>query len=221
MDEGWATTFELLFNRDFMEKSKADNFYKQFRVQGWINDPSPEEDLPVITPGPDLSGGGLGNNEYGKPSLGYLAVKDMLGDDLFKKCLHEYMSRWNGKHPLPWDFFNTFNNVTGKDLNWFWTNWFFSHNYIDLSITDLVKSGNGYSVSVENIGGMAAPFDIVVIYADGTSEKFHQTPMVWQQDQRQIKISLQTSKAVQSVVLDGGIYMDANEKNNSWPQKSF
>ena len=221
MDEGWATTFELLFNRDMMDKEKADNFYKQFRVQGWINDPSPDEDLPIITPGPDLNGGGLGNNQYGKPSLGYLAVKDMLGDELFKKCLHEYMNRWNSKHPLPWDFFNTFNNVSGKDLNWFWDNWFFSHYYIDLSITDVVKKGNSYSVAVENIGGMAAPFDIAVTYADGSSEKFHQTPSAWQVNQKQIKLNINTKKTVQSVKLDGGIYMDADEKNNSWPKKSF
>jgi aminopeptidase N len=47
-------------------------------------------------------------------------MKDLLGDELFKKCLHEYMNRWHGKHPLPWDFFFTFNDVTKKNLNWFW-----------------------------------------------------------------------------------------------------
>src|SRR4029078_12906017 len=56
MDEGWATTFELLFNRDKMDREKADDFYRQFRVEGWINDRSPDEDLPIITPGPDLNG---------------------------------------------------------------------------------------------------------------------------------------------------------------------
>lgn len=215
MDEGWATTFELLFNRDFMG-SKADDFYKQFRVAGWINDPSPDEDLPIITPGPDLSGGGLGNNEYGKPSLGYLAVKDMLGDALFKKCLQEYMSRWHGKHPIPWDFFNTINNVSGKDLNWFWDNWYFSHNYIDLAINNVTKTNNGFSIDVENNGGMATPFDVVLTYDDGTTDKFHQTSMVWQNSQKRVALTLSVTKPVQSIKLDGGIYMDANVKDNTW-----
>lgn len=221
MDEGWATTFELLFNRDKMGKEKADDFYKQFRVQQWAKDRSPDEDLPIITPGPDLSGGGLGNNEYGKPSLGYLAVKDLLGDELFKKALHEYMSRWNGKHPLPWDFFNTISNASGKDLNWFWNNWFFSHYYIDLSLSNATKTGNGYSVTVQNKGGMAAPFDIVVSYADGTEDRIHQTPAVWQSSQKQAKLSVPTKKAVQSIRLDGGIYMDADETDNTWKAKAF
>jgi aminopeptidase N len=168
-----------------------------------------------------LNGGGLGSNEYGKPSLGYLAVKDMLGDQVFKKCLHEYMSRWNGKHPLPWDFFNTFNNTSGKDLNWFWNNWFFSHNYIDLSIAGAVKTGNGYSLTIQNIGGMAAPFDVIIAYTDGTEDRVHQTPSVWQKDQKLIKMNLTAKKPVQSIRLNGGIYMDANEADNVWKSKSF
>jgi len=221
MDEGWATTFELLFNRDKMGKQKAEDFYKQFRVQFWANDPSPDEDLPIITPGPDLSGGGLGNNEYGKPSLGYLAVKDLLGDALFKKALQEYMRRWNGKHPLPWDFFNTISNASGKDLNWFWNNWFFSHNYIDLSLTNATKAAKGYSITVQNNGGMAAPFDIVITYSDGTEDRIHQTPSVWQTNQKLAKFSVPTKKAVQSIKLDGGIFMDANEADNTWKPKAF
>lgn len=216
MDEGWATTFELLFNRDLMGKEKADAFYKQFRVEGWINDPAPDEDLPIITPGPGLNGGGLGNNEYGKPSLGYLAVKEILGDDLFKKCLHVYMDRWHGKHPLPWDFFYTINDASGKDLNWFWNNWFFSHYYIDLAVKNVVKTTGGYTLTIQNIGGMAAPFDVVVTYADGSSDRVHQTPLIWQANQKLATTRIATKKAIQSIQLDGGIYMDADVSNNSW-----
>ena len=115
MDEGWATTFEYLINLDDLGKERASTFYKQFRVAGWISDPSPIEDLPIITPGDMLRGAAYGNNAYGKPSLGYLAVKDLLGDDMFRKCLHAFIDRWHGKHPIPWDFFNTFNDVVGQE----------------------------------------------------------------------------------------------------------
>lgn len=219
MDEGWATTFELLFNRDKMKKEEADEFYKQFRVEGWTNDASQAEDIPIITPGPELNGG-MGDNEYGKPSLGYLAVKDILGDAMFKKCLQEYMNRWNGKHPIPWDFFNTFNDVSKQDLNWFWNNWFFSHNYIDLSL-DVVIGKTGYALSVKNIGGMAAPFDVVVTYTDGTEQRIHQTPAVWKKDPKQMKLTLVSKKPLQSVSLEGGIYMDVTPANNTWKAKSF
>jgi hypothetical protein len=106
MDEGWATTFELLYSRSLMSKDSADEFYKKERINGWIHDENASVDLPIIIPGENFSGRALGPNEYGKPSLAYFAVKDLLGDDMFRKCLHAFMERWHGKHPLPWDFFH-------------------------------------------------------------------------------------------------------------------
>lgn len=220
MDEGWATTFEYLIMKDLTGAKKAEDMYKAFRVSQWIHDPSAGEDIPIITPGTSLNGSGLGNNEYGKPSLGYLAVLDMLGDDLFKKCLHEYMNRWNGKHPIPWDFFFTFNSASGKNLNWFWNNWFFSNYYIDLAIRSAEKTKNGYSLSIDNIGGMAAPFNVIVTYADSSSQTFHKTARVWQENQKQTKVEISAKKGIQSIKIDGGIFMDADETNNKWTSSS-
>lgn len=214
MDEGWATTFELLIGSADMGKEKAEGFYKQFRVQGWTNATSSDLQIPIVTPGDALTGFGFGSNEYGKASLGYLAMKDLLGDDLFKKCLHAYMDRWHGKHPLPWDFFNTFSNVVGKNLDWLWNNWFFSTNYTDYDLQEVKKSAGGYTVSIKNVGGFFAPVNVVVKYTDGTSETKHLTPAVWEKDPKQIRVSVSTKKKIESVKLDGGIFMDADESNN-------
>jgi hypothetical protein len=211
MDEGWATTFERLINTAENGAETADKFYKQFRVSRWIYDRSTAQDLPIITPSSELKAG-YGNNAYGKPSLSYFALKDMLGDALFKKSLHEYMDRWHGKHPIPWDFFNSMSNASGQDLTWFFHNWFFTNNYIDLAVT-----ANGPTVTVQNIGGFAVPFDVLVEYTDGTKATLHQSPAVWQANQQQAVLTL--PKAVKSVRLDGGIFMDANERDNAWGQK--
>ncbi len=216
MDEGWATTFELLIGRADLGTERAEGFFKQFRINGWIHDPSAEEDMPIITPANVVKNAAYGNNAYGKPALAYLAVKDILGDDMFRKCLHEYMNRWHGKHPTPWDFFNTFNDVSEKNLNWFWSNWYFSNYYIDLAIQSVNKSKQGYTVTIQNIGGFAAPVDIIANFSDGTFEIFHQTPEIWSTDQKQATVNLNTKKTIQSVQLKGGIYMDADESNNVW-----
>jgi hypothetical protein len=215
MDEGWATTFERLIGTAEFGKERADNFYKQFRITGWIHDRSTDEDLPIITPSSELRGG-YGNNSYGKPSLSYFALKDMLGDELFKKALHAYMDNWNGKHPIPWDYFNSMNTASGKNLNWFFNNWFFTNNYIDLDLLNVAKGKGGYDLTIHNIGGFAVPFDAIATYEDGSTETFHQTPIVWQQDQRNITVTIKTGKALKSVKLDGGIFMDADESNNTW-----
>jgi hypothetical protein len=215
MDEGWATTLELLIGSADLGTEKAEAAYKEFRINYYTYDPSDAEDLPIITPADALKGGlAYGNNAYGKASLGYLAMKDMLGDALFKKCLHAYMERWHGKHPIPWDFFYSFNDASGQDLNWFWNNWFFTNNYLDLAI-DKVE---GTRVSIRNIGGFVMPFDLILHYSDGTSGSQHQTPAVWSKDQKNIVISMTpaTGKTLQSLEVNGGIFVDADPSNNKW-----
>ena len=219
MDEGWATTFEYLIGSVDLGTEAASAAFKQFRVGSWANARSPLEDLPIITPADALASFAYGDNAYGKAALGYLALKDMLGDNAFRAGLHEFMNRWHGKHPLPWDMFNTFNNVTGQNLNWFWDAWYFRNGYIDLGIASAQKAGNGYSVTIDNVGGMPSPVDIEAHFTDGTTQRFHQTAGIWAADRRRAVVTVPTGKTVQSLTLDGGIWMDANPANNSWTQR--
>lgn len=219
MDEGWATALEYLISQADLGNETATRNFQQFRVAFWSKDPSAEEDLPIITPSNILSGAALGNNEYGKAAIGYLALKELLGDELFKKSLHEFMERWHGKHPTPWDMFYSFSNASGQDLNWFWNNWFFSNHYIDFAIKQVSVSASKCTVSIQNVGGYVAPVDVVLTFDDGTKESFHQTPALWKSNQQQATVTIPVHKKIQSVALEGGIFMDADSDNNTWKAK--
>ena len=215
MDEGWATTLEYLIGVSQRGAEVADPFFRRFRVSRWIHDSSAAADLPIITPADELTSG-YGANAYGKAALGYLAMKDLLGDDLFRTCLHAYMDRWHGKHPTPWDFFYTFDDVSGRDLDWFWRRWFFDNSYIDMAVTGVRQVAGGYDVDLANIGGMDAPVDLVLSYQDGSTETLHQTPAIWQVDGHEATVPVRTTGALRSVTLDHGIWMDADTSNDSW-----
>jgi len=232
MDEGWATTFEYLIGQKDLGTSRDDSLFKQMRVNIWAHGltvmpglkPSPIANIPIITPGdalssPGFSGSGLWFNEYGKSALGYLAMKDLLGDTTFKKCLQAYMARWHGKHPSPWDFFYTFDDVSGQNLDWFWRNWFFSRYYIDLAVSNVAKAENGYTVTLDNIGGMDAPVNIMLHFAGGKTQTIHETPAIWKADQKHATVDIKTDKTLASLTLDGGIWEDADPSNNSWKIK--
>lgn len=216
MDEGWATTFEYLIGTADLGPEHATSFFQQFRVNGWAHNPSPLGDLPIITPADALSGGAYGNNAYGKPALGYLALKDMLGDATFRRALQGYMDRWHGKHPIPWDFFNSVNDITHRNLDWFWQRWFFDNSYIDLGISGVRRAGGRTEVTLENVGGMPAPVDVVATYADGTSQSFHQTSAIWEKNARRAVVTLPTKSAPRALSLGGGIWVDADSTNNGW-----
>lgn len=163
-----------------------------------------------------LSGRGLGNNEYGKAALGYLAVKDMLGERLFKTALHGYMERWNGKHPIPWDFFYSINDISGQNLNWFWDSWYFNNSYIDIAITDAEVNKRTIKVTLENIGGMPAPVDIIVTSKNGESKTYHQSSAIWAKDVSKATVTIEDVNNVTKISLDGGIFMDYDMSNNYW-----
>ena len=219
MEEGWTTAFEYLLNQADMGNDMAANLFKQFRVYRWARDDSGEQNVPIITPVNTLNGAATGSNSYGKPALAYLALKDLLGDKLFKTSLHAFMDRWHGKHPTPWDMFYSFNDASGKNLNWFWQSWFFSPGYIDLALEKVVPSASQLTLTLQNIGGYVTPVDVVLTYADGTKETVHQTPAIWQTSQTQATVKIPTKKKVQSVKLDGGIFVDSDESNNNWNAK--
>ncbi|MCX9147456.1 M1 family metallopeptidase [Erythrobacter sp. WG] len=219
MDEGWTTTFEYLRNRKVLGGETADALYKDFRVTrpGWPA-PTSGNEIPIITPHDSLYGMSpvFGFNQYGKASLGFLALKDLMGDDAFKKGLHLFMTRWAGKRPLPWDMFASFNAATERDHDWFFANWFFGYNYMDIAIAGVTSGADDHTVTVRNPGGMALPFDVVLAYADGSTERVHRTPYVWRDTPREAEVQVAGGKALQSVTLDTGLFVDFVPADNTW-----
>jgi hypothetical protein len=217
MDEGWTTAFEYLRNREVLGVPTADSLFKDFRVAGLATAFS-GLDLPIITPHDSLFGQApvFAMNQYGKAALGYLALKDLTGDGPFRTALHEFMARWQGKRPLPWDMFNTFNEAGAGDLTWFFQNWFFGYNYMDLAVDGVRREGAAQVVSVRNTGGLALPFDVVLEFVDGNSERMHRTPATWQADGRRTEVRVAGGKAVRAVTLDTGIFVDFTPGDNTW-----
>jgi hypothetical protein len=125
------------------------------------------------------------------------------------------MDNWNGKHPIPWDYFNSMNTGSGKNLNWFFNNWFYTNNYIDLKIDTTAQQNNLLSIGVGNVGGFAIPFDAQINYEDGATETLHFSPSVWEKDQTKTVLTIPTKKKVKSINLDGGLFMDYTPENNS------
>ncbi|AIM36382.1 aminopeptidase N [Sphingobacterium sp. ML3W] len=214
MDEGWATAFELLIGMDENGEEAAKKLFKEFRVEGWIKEPSTEQDQPLISLSSQLSGKGYGNNAYIKSALSYLALKDYLGDVPFKKALHHYMDNWHGKHPMPWDYFYSFNAGTGLNLNWFWKNWYFSNHYIDLKLAKVEQKNKTITLEIENIGGFAIPFDVILTYVDGKKEKIHFTPQIWEKNEASTVLKLKSKAQVKEVFLDNDIFMDYTSDDN-------
>lgn len=214
MDEGWATIGEWTIS-PLIDPKVADTF----GVEAYAQSAGTENDQPIISLTTQLSGISGFTDSYPKPGLGYLYVKDMLGDKLFTKALHNYIAQWHGKHPMPYDFFNCMNTGAGQDLNWFWKAWFIDGGIPDLAITRVSNNQNQYSVIITRKGSKPVPVDLTINFADGTIQHIHQSVKCWANGGKTYFINFTAKRKVSKLVL-GGIYdPDSHKEDNVWVAK--
>lgn len=80
----------------------------------------------------------FGNNAYGKPATALNILREtIMGRELFDYSFKIYCERWKFKHPTPADFFRTMEEASAVDLDWFWRGWFFSTDYVDISLNNV------------------------------------------------------------------------------------
>ncbi|MEW6196022.1 MAG: M1 family metallopeptidase [Bacteroidota bacterium] len=216
MDEGWASffTFDLVKNME----PEADE------LPGFVNALSyslgKDFMLPLVTPSYSVKTQGYGLMAYQQPAVAYLILRDFLGDELFKKCLHDYMNTWNGKHPLPYDFFFTFNRIAGENLDWFWKPWFFEQGFSDLSIDGVnFEKDKNLTVMVKNLGSYPVPIDIKVFYSDGAEELFHQPASVWKNGEKVFPFKIYKAKEFKRIELISVLGPDTDSKGNIYEAK--
>ena len=75
---------------------------------------------------------------------------------------------------------------------------------------------NGYAVALRNVGGMPAPVDLALRYADGTGETVHETPAIWAADPSRATVVVASRKPLASLALEHGIWVDADTTNDRW-----
>lgn len=209
MDEGWATIGEWLISPMI-----DSNIVDDYGMTGYERAAGTENDLPIMTLTTQLFGLPMFINSYPKPALGYLYVKDLLGDELFFRALHHYIRSWNGKHPMPYDFFYSMNAGSGKNLDWFWKSWFFDSGVPDLAIKKLSERGSRKTLLIEKRGSKPVPVDVTLMYTDGSSEKIHRSIGVWEKGNREISLVFSSIKKIRQVTLGSTYIPDVHREDN-------
>ena len=203
MDEGWAA---------FLPMEQAVQRYEEFAG----NDIEIPLMVPSITLGGNTYHSTYRTSAYYRSSVAYSILKNLLGDDLFKKCLGEYINRWKGKHPMPFDFFNTFNDVSGMDLTWFWKPWFFEFGYPDLKISAVNYSDNNYTIEVEKVGKLPVPVVVKIIDGNGEVKTQEINVTYWKDNTVKQTVIFENITNIKKIVLGNSIIPDADKSNNVW-----
>ncbi len=222
MDEGFNTFINGFSTKEFNKGEFADfSFFSDKSSQAF----SKEMD-PLLTAPDVVQQANLGVAAYEKPAIMLNALRDVvLGPERFDVAFKEYTRRWAFKHPTPWDFFHTMENVSGEDLSWFWRGWVFNNWKLDMAVKSVSyvedKATNGASVTIENLEKMAMPVPILVKESNGKTHKMTLPVEVWQRGSVWT-FTVPTTSRITEVTLDPDKKLpDANRNNNSANKKGF
>ncbi len=142
------------------------------------------------------TGGGL---SYEKTALWLNTLERYLGWPTLQKIMSTYFVRWRFRHPKPADFFAVVNEVSGRDMTWFFDQVYRSSNVFDYGVQQLTSEpvdGRGIfdrggrrqyvpggdagqparyrtAVVVRRYGEAIFPVDVLVTFADGQKVREH------------------------------------------------
>jgi hypothetical protein len=91
-------------------------------------------DQPINLSADEYTATNYGAIVYSKTALAFDYLKAYLGEKTFDKCMQTYYNTWKFKHPQPHDLKNIFQQVSGKDLRWFFDDYLKSNDVIDYKI---------------------------------------------------------------------------------------
>jgi len=155
MDEGLITYFP----RKFVKKYTDDKNYSVHRniIKHYNIVAASEREIPLMVPSFN-TGTAYRYQAYNKSAMAYYELCNLLGEEVFNGSLQAFAKEWEHKHPSAYDFFNTFDRVSGENLWWFWNPWFFGMQNANLAIGELKEN----SLQIINKGGLPVPIRLTL-----------------------------------------------------------
>lgn len=105
---------------------------------------------------------------YSKTAIVFDYLMAYLGEDVYDKCMRTYFKKWQYKHPQPKDVKAVFEEVTGKDLAWFFEDVITTIKQLDYAIVGIKKETKDLLITLENKGEINGPV-IISGVKDGQS----------------------------------------------------
>ncbi|MCK5401956.1 MAG: M1 family metallopeptidase [Flavobacteriaceae bacterium] len=110
---------------------------------------------------------------YSKGSVFLAQLEYVIGENDLKQTLKKYFETFKFKHPTPTDFIRSAEKVSGLELDWYLLDWTQTTNRIDYGVNGISEKNGKSTITLERIGLMPMPIELIVNYKDGTKEGFY------------------------------------------------
>ena len=156
----WETNVDNLKLAKFFHIDKMP--VKQMRELEWLSQARDNLEQPINLQSSDFNTLNYSLIIYNKAGFGFNYLRAYLGDSLYDSAMHAYYQKWKFKHPQPDDLCKSFENISGKDLTWFFSDFIGTIKRMDYAV---VRYGD-HKLLVKNRGELNSPFTISGIMND-------------------------------------------------------
>ncbi len=172
-----------------------------------------------------------GGITYGKTASVLLTLEGMLGEETMQKAMHAYFMKYRFTHPVKEDFLKTIEEVSGKDLRWYFNQAIYGTPVLDYEVIKIdsipanwyedqkkaSKKADKNTVYLSNVWvhrkeDFTMPVEVEIKFDNGEKVREH-----WDGQSRWTKFSYEKKAKVESAEIDPDhkIYIDRNNFNNS------
>ena len=240
MDEGFATYIEYLALNELAVNKEENPFKDVYNVYYSLVASGKEQPQTTHADRYDENRH-YSIASYYKGCLFLTQLIYIIGKDKLEATIKRYYNDFKFKHPTPNDIKRTAERVSGANLDWYLTDWAQTTNTIDYGIRTVESTTDGAQqtgVTLERIGRIPMPIDILVEYTDGTKESFYiplrmmsyekenpnptlkRTVLAdWAWAAQNYFFKIPKSKAsIKKITIDqSGLMADVNRDNNTFP----
>ena len=174
-----------------------------------------------------------GGITYGKTALILLTLENVIGEDTMRQAMHTYFLRYRFTHPTKEDFLKTIEEVSGKDLRWYFNQAVYGTQVLDYEVLkissvpvewykDDLQEKKGVTEYVDNVWihrkeDFVMPVDVEIKFDNGDKVREH-----WEGQDRWVRYAYRKKAKVESVEVDPDhkIYFDRNNFNNSQTEEA-
>ncbi|MGC2819371.1 MAG: M1 family metallopeptidase [Candidatus Sulfotelmatobacter sp.] len=169
---------------------------------------------------------------YGKTASVLLTLEGIIGEDTMAKAMHVYFMKYRFTHPTKEDFLKTIEDVSGKNLRWYFDQAIYGSQVMDYKVLKIESfPANWYEdkkssskkddkdtvyrsyVWLQRKGDFVMPVDVEIKFDNGEKIREH-----WDGVSRWTKFIYEKKAKVESAEIDPDhkIQIDRNDFNNSY-----
>lgn len=236
MDEGFTSFISALCMDAVMERQRENPFAGSYNGYRSLAASGREQPLTTHADRYDFNGG-YGISAYSKGAVFLAQLGYVIGQDKLMETIRRYYREFQFRHPTPNDFIRVAEKVSGADLEWYLNDFTRTANTIDYGVKSVEAVEGGTRVSLERIGLMPMPIDLLVALNDGTRKTYYLPLRMMRAEkenpyagfEREVKADWPWAQPVYDLVLDipideiqaiaidpSGLMADIDLENNIW-----